>query len=124
MIMRALCWTALTLLFGRTAVHAVEYGRYNYRDHPDYIHVAQGDKARLMPAPPPIDCATEFNDNDAAVVAYLVGTNEMHACPFATFGYSALQWVYPRLLHVLCVCMGVAEVVVRADGSPLPGISA
>jgi hypothetical protein len=105
-----LCWTVLTLLFGRTTVHAVEYGRYNYRDHPDYIHVAQGDKARLMPAPPPIDCATEFNDNDDAVVAYLVCANELHACHLQRSNITVCTSMCSLGVHVC-----VAEVVVRVD---------
>ena len=72
---------ALVLLFGESAVNAaINYDRYNYRDHPDYIHVAEGDDARLTPVPPPIDCAREFKDNDNEVGSYLVSVNQrMHA---------------------------------------------
>ena len=64
--------SALVLGFTISKVHAFEANRYNYRDHPDYIHVAQGDDAVVNPAPPMIDCETDFKDNDAEVVDYLV----------------------------------------------------
>ena len=71
---RALIRLVLVLMFEGRTVRAVNYDRYNYRANPEYTHVAQGDMAQLMPTPLPIECETDFKDNDAEVVVYLVRT--------------------------------------------------
>jgi hypothetical protein len=94
--------SVLVLGFVANKGDAVVTDRYNYRDHPEYIHVAEGDNARLMPDPPSIDCETEFNDNDDEVVAYLVRV--VYSCIACVWG----GYVYSRrTIGSLQYCMRV-----------------
>jgi hypothetical protein len=76
--------SALFLVFAFDKAHAFEANRYNYRDHPDYKHVADYEPP-MYPAPA-IDCEADNKDDDAQVVEYLVRTCKVAPTPVCARG--------------------------------------